>query len=51
MYYVYLSDAPTDALKMKVNNKREAIKEANQYIKLWGIDAIIEKIEKMEYKK
>ena len=48
MYYVYLSDAPTDALKIKTNNKQAARKSANQYIRLWQLDAKIERIEKME---
>lgn len=48
MYYVYLSDAPTDALKIKTNNKQKARKSANQYIKLWQLDAKIERMEKVE---
>ena len=48
MFYVYLSDAPTDALKIKTNNKQTAKKSANQYIKLWQLDAKIERIEKKE---
>lgn len=48
MYYVYLSDAPTDALKIKTNSKQTAKKLANQYIKLWQLDATIERMERME---
>jgi hypothetical protein len=45
MFYVYLSDAPGDPIKIKTTSKNEAIQNAKQYIKNWSLDATIEKIE------
>ena len=45
IYNVYFTDHPTQAATIQAANKREAEKLARQYIRQWGLDAKIDRIE------
>lgn len=45
VYHIYFSDYPEEFTKVICKNLSEARKKAKNYIKVWGLDAEILKIE------
>lgn len=48
IYSVYFTDHPTQAMTVKARTKREAEKAGRLYIRQWGLDASIDRIERAE---
>ena len=44
-YNAYFTDHPTQAVTIQAANKKEAEKAARQYIRQWGLDAKIDRVE------
>lgn len=48
VFYIYLTDYPTEHIKAICKNVSDARKQAKQYIKAWNLDADILKIDYVE---
>lgn len=47
-YKVYFTDYPDQAMKCRAENKTEARKIGNQYIRAWRLSASIDRIEEVK---
>ena len=48
VYNIYFTDHPTQAAAVEAANKREAERLGRQYIREWGLDAKIDRVERVE---